>query len=135
MEELLKQGAIEYSQSPYNSPVFCVAKKAAYDHKPDDPPPLRVVLDYRRINANSLPDRYSMKEVRECIDEVGKERSSVFTAIDLTAGFWQQELEESSRQYSAFSIPGKAARYQFCVTPMGLQGSPASFARLMDHIM
>ena len=135
VEELLKKGAIEYSRSPYNSPIFCVAKKAPPNADPNSPPPLRVVLDYRQVNANSLPDRYSMKEVRECIDEIGKEKAKIFTTVDLTAGFWQQELEENSRQYTAFSVPGKSARYQFCVTPMGLQGSPASFARLMDHVM
>jgi hypothetical protein len=33
--------------------------------------PLRVVLDYRGVNARSMRDRYSIKEVRECIDEIG----------------------------------------------------------------
>jgi hypothetical protein len=32
-------------------------------------------------------------------------------------------------------VPGKGARYQWRVTPMGLQGSPASLARLMDFFM
>ena len=32
-------------------------------------------------------------------------------------------------------MPGKGARYQWKVTPMGLQGSPASFSRLMDFVM
>ena len=54
---------------------------------------------------------------------------------DLTSGFWQQSLEESSRQYTAFTVPGKGTRYQWTVTPMGLQGSPASFARLIDYMM
>jgi hypothetical protein len=45
------------------------------------------------------------------------------------------ELEEKSRQYTAFSVPGKAARYHWCVAPMGLQGSPASSVRLMDPVM
>ena len=135
VETLLKKGAIEYSRSPYNSPVFCVAKKIPPNHDPKDPIPMRVVLDYRAINANSVSDRYTMREVRECIDEIGKGGSTIFTTIDLTSGFWQQELEQASRQYTAFSVPGKSARFQFCVTPMGLQGSPASFARLMDHVM
>jgi hypothetical protein len=30
------------------------------------------------------------------------------------------ELEEESRQYTAFSVPGKAARFQWCVALMGL---------------
>jgi hypothetical protein len=55
--------------------------------------------------------------------------------FDLTSGFWQQSLQEKSRQDTAFSVPGKGARYQWRVTPMGLQGLPASFARLMDFVM
>lgn len=135
VDELLKQGAIEVSRSPYNSPIFCVRKKLPPNFKQGDPIPLRIVLDYRAINLKSVPDRYCIKEVRECVDEVGRNASNIFTTVDLTAGFWQQALEESSRQYTAFTIPGKGARYQWRVTPMGLQGSPASFSRLMDYVM
>ena len=135
VDELLRKGAIEPSRSPYNSPVFCVTKKPLPDAKPGDPLPLRCVLDYRRINERSTPDRYTMREVRECLDEVGRHGSKIFTAIDLTSGFWQQSLSEESRQYTAFTVPGKGTRYHWLVAPMGLQGSPASFARLMDYIM
>jgi hypothetical protein len=69
------------------------------------------------------------------LDEVGKSRSAIFSTCYLTSGFWQQSLQEKSRQYTAFSVPGKGARYQWRVTPMGLQGLPASFARLMDFVM
>ena len=36
------------------------------------------------------------------MDEVGLAGSKVFSTIDLTSGFWQQSLEEGSRQYTAF---------------------------------
>jgi hypothetical protein len=132
---LLRQGAIKVSRSPYNSPIFCVAKKKLPNAGEGDQVPLRVLLYYRGVNARSMPDRYSIKEVRECIDEIGRSDSNRYSCIDLTSGFWQMELEEESRQYTAFSIPGKAARFHWCVAPMGLQGSPASFARLMDYVM
>ncbi len=135
VQELLKQGVIRESRSPYNSSIFCVAKKPPPNHKPGDPLPLRIILDYRQINSKSLLDRYSIKEVRQCLDEVGRDGSKIFTTIDLTAGFWQQELEETSRQYTAFTVPGLSAIYEWCVAPMGLQGSPASFSRLMNYVM
>ena len=134
VKQLLKQGAIEESRSPYNSPIFGVAKKEQ-ENSPADHTRLRVVLDYRQLNEASMTDRYCIREIRECVDEVGRNQSAVFAALDLTAGFWQQALEEESRQYTAFTVPGMQARYQWKVTPMGLQGSPASFARLMDHVM
>jgi hypothetical protein len=84
--------------------------------------PLRVVLDYRGVNARSMPDRYSIKEVRECIDEIGRSDSDKYSCIDLTSGFWQMELEEESRQYTAFSVPGKAARYHWVWPQWGCRG-------------
>ena len=63
------------------------------------------------------------------MDKIGLARS-VFSTIDLTCGFWQQSLDPAS-----FTVPGKGTRYQWTVTPMGLQGSPASFARLIDYCM
>jgi hypothetical protein len=119
----------------WNTALICVAKKQLPYAAPGDPVPLRVVLDFRAVNLKSLPDRYCVKEVRECLDKVGKAKLAIFSTCDLTSGFWQQSLHDKSRQYTAFSVPGKGARYQWRVTPMGLQGSPAFFARLMDFVM
>jgi hypothetical protein len=47
VDELLRRGAIEVSRLPYNSPIFCVAKKKLPNAENGDPVPLRVVLDYR----------------------------------------------------------------------------------------
>ena len=127
VDELLKKRAIEVSRSRFNSPIFLVPKPHGHG--------MRAVLDFRAVNLNSVPDRYTIREVRDCVDEVGLAGSKVFSTIDLTSGFWQQSLEEGSRQYTAFTVPGKGTRYQWTVTPMGLQGSPASFARLIDYVM
>jgi hypothetical protein len=89
VDKLLKSGAIEVSRSPYNSAVFCVAKKQFPNAAPGDPVPLCVVLDFRAVNLKSHPDCYCVKEVRECLDKVGKSRSAIFSTCDLTSGFWQ----------------------------------------------
>ena len=127
IDRLAEKGAIEVSRSVYNSPLFLVKKQGGKRW--------RIVLDYRKINEHSLPDKYTIREVRDCVDEIGMANSCIFSAVDLTSGFWQQELEEESRQYTAFTVPGKGTRYQWTVTPMGLQGSPSSFARLIDYVM
>ena len=122
MDELLEKGAIEVSRSCFNSPIFLVPKPHGHG--------LRAVLDFREVNNASVPDRYTIREVRDCIDEIGLADSKVFSTIDLTSGFWQQSLEEESRQYTAFTVPGKGTRYQWTVTPMGLQGSRARSVNL-----
>ena len=96
---------------------------------------MRAVLDFREVNNASVPDRYTICEIRDCVDEIGLSELKVFSTIDLTSGFWQQSLEEESRQYTAFTLPGKGTCYQWTVTPMGPQGSTASFARLIDYVM
>ena len=123
----LKLGIIEPANSRYNSPIFCVVKK--------DGQGLRAVLDYRGLNDRSMPDRYSIRGVEECIAEVGKAKSKVFSSLDLTAGFWQMKLDEESRPYTAFTIPQLKQQFQWCTSPMGLTGCPASFSRLMDKVM
>ena len=127
VDELIKKGAVELSRSAYNAPIFVVPKPHGGG--------ARVVLDFRALNLASIPDRYHIREVRDCVDEIGKFGSKIFSALDLTSGFWQQELEEESKQFTAFTVPGKGTRYQWTVTPMGLQGSPSSFARLIDYCM
>ena len=122
----IKSGIVERSNSKYNSPVFCVPKKEGHG--------LRVVLDYRKLNAKSLPDKYSIKSVDQCLEEVGRAESKVFSCIDLRSGFWQLKLAEEARHLTAFTIPG-VGQFQYCVAPMGLAGSPASFSRLMDLVM
>ena len=129
VKELLSQGAIELSRSSYNLPIFSVPKPHSKGGKDR-----RIVLDFRAINQASVPDKYTIRDVRECVDQVGQNGSKVFSALDLTAGFWQQRLAEDSKQYTAFTVPGKETRYQWCVNPMGLSGAPASFARMIDFV-
>ena len=114
------------SRSTYNSLIFLVPKPHGQG--------MRAVLDYRAVNLKSKPDRYTIREVRDCIDEIGLAGSDTFTTINLTSGFWQQALDKASRPMTSFTVPGKGTRYQWTVTPMGLQGSPASFARLIDYV-
>ena len=122
----LELGLIEPANSPYNSPIFCVSKKG------DDG--WRLVLDYRKLNAQSHIDRYSIRSVDECLNEVGKAASSIFSALDLTAGFYQLPLDSKVKHTTAFTVPGMG-QYQWLAAPMGLQGSPSSFSRLMDKVL
>ena len=62
VREWLKLGIIQPSRSRYNSPVFLVEKKDGTK---------RVVQDFRSLNANTYVDKYSMKDVQECISEIG----------------------------------------------------------------
>jgi putative transposase len=123
--EWLKLGVVQPSRSKYNSPIFVVAKKNGG---------LRLVQDFRALNAQTHIDKYSMLDVTECIAEIGRSGSGIFTTIDLTGGFWQMLLHPKSRPYTAFTVPGQG-QYQWVTSPMGLLGCPASFQRLMETVV
>ena len=123
--EWLKLGVIQPARSRYNSPIFAVMKKDGN---------VRLVQDFRALNNQSYTDKYSMKDVSECIGKIGQSGSTIFSTIDLTAGFWQMILHPRARPYTAFTVPGMG-QFQWVTSPMGLLGCPASFQRLMDCLL
>jgi hypothetical protein len=48
---------------------------------------LRIVHDFRHLNSRCHDDRYSMKDINECIGDIGSAGSTIFTTLSLTSGF------------------------------------------------
>ena len=125
VKEWLKMGIVQPTRSRYNSPMFLVNKKDGG---------FRVVQDFRALNNNSHLDKYSMKDVTECIGEIGRSHSTIFSTLDLTSGFWQMTLQPQSRGYTAFTVPGMG-QFEWVTSAMGLLGCPATFQRLVEAIV
>ncbi len=125
VKEWLKLGIVQPSLSRFNSPIFVVKKKDGA---------FRLVQDFRALNAQTYPDKYSMRNVTDCIHEISKANSTIFSAIDLMSGFWQMVLKPECWEYTAFTLYGMG-QYEFTTSPMGLLGCPASFQRLMELVM
>ncbi|KAM7394882.1 hypothetical protein PAMA_006561 [Pampus argenteus] len=122
IEEMLKLGVIEPSNSEWCSPVVIVFKKDGS---------LRICIDFRKLNSISEFDAYPMPRIDDLLEKIGAAR--YITTLDLCKGYWQVPLEESSRPYTAFQTP--AGLFQFTVMPFGLHGAPATFQRLMDRVL
>ncbi len=75
LDEWLKLGVVKRSNSLYNSPIFCIPKKQGQGH--------RIVQDFRELNQNSHIHKYSMKEITECIGDIGRANSTIFTTLKL----------------------------------------------------
>ncbi len=99
LDKWLKMGVVRRSNSPYNSPIFCIPKKQGQG--------LRIVQDFWQLNQHSHIDKYSMKEFNECIGDIGTANSSIISTLDLTSRFWQMELEPDSQPLTAFTIPNR----------------------------
>jgi hypothetical protein len=75
------------------------------------------------LNQNSHIKKYSMKEIMNCIGNLGTANSNIFSTLDLTSGFLQLELPDGKGQF------------HWITSPMGLLGCPESFQRLMVGIL
>jgi len=131
IENLHKAGIIQQSNSPFSSPLMLV-KKPHVDPTSPLVDQFRVVNDFRKLNATTVKDAYPMKHLYELIDEVAN--AKYVSILDLKHSFWAQELEQSSRKYTSFGVPGKGS-FQFTRSAQGLVNSSSSFQRLLDHIM
>jgi hypothetical protein len=126
LADWLKLGVVQKSDSLYNSPVFCVSKKGGIGY--------RIVQDFRELNQKSLMNKYTMKDIHECIGDIGQAESKNFSTLDLTSGFWQMPLHSEAVPKTDFALPG-LGQYKWLMLPMGLLGCLASFQRLLEKLM
>ena len=74
MQKLMDIRCIEPSNSSYASPLVLVRKRNGA---------LRVCMDYRDVNKDTVPDRYPMPRIDELVDIVGCNQPTVFSSLDL----------------------------------------------------
>lgn len=126
--KLLRDGIIRPSRSPYNSPVWVVDKKGVDEH---GRPNKRLVFDYTKLNAKTIPDRYPIPDPSVIMANLGK--AKFFTTLDLKSGFHQINLVERDREKTAFSVSN--GKFEFCRLPFGLKNAPSIFQRAIDDVL
>ena len=115
--------------SDNNTPIFMVTKRGG-----PNPGKKRFVQDFRKRNAASKDDKYTIKDVRESLVAVGRLKPKVWSKLDFTGAFYCLSLEESSQKLTSFTLPFKSAQYSWARMPQGLKGASASFSKLCQII-
>lgn len=123
IDEMLKLGVIQPSQSPWCSPLWLVPKSSGE---------YRVCFDGRKLNSVTVKDTYPMPQIDSILNKLRD--AKYLTSIDLRQAFFQIPLEESSRPKTAFAVYGKGL-FEFRVMPFGLANSPKTMVRLMDRVL
>ena len=121
LQDMLDQGIIQKSTSPYASPVVLV-KKAGNK--------LRWTLDYRVVNSKVIRDAFPLPRLTESLEAL--QGSKWFSSLDLSHGYFQQVMHPDSVKITAFRVPW--GLYEFLRTPQGLCNSPGTFQRVMEAI-
>lgn len=119
LDRLLTLGIIEESNSPWCFPIVNVRK----------PGKIRLCLDSRRLNAITKKDSYPLPHINGLLSKL--KDTEYISGIDLKDAFFQIPLTESSKEKTAFAVPGRPL-YQYKVMPFGLCNGPQTMSRLMD---
>lgn len=123
LDEMLRQDIVEPSTSAWSSPILLVKKKdGGY----------RFCVDYRKLNAVTERDSYPLPYISHTLDKLRE--AHYLSTLDIKSAFWQVSVEENSRQYTAFTVPGRGL-FQFKRMPFGLHNSPATWQRLIDSVL
>ena len=122
LDKFLEHELIEPCHSPYSAPAMLVPKKNGK---------LRLVIDYRQLNKQTIKSCWPIPSIEEIFDTL--EGSCYFSTIDMSWGFYQLPMEEASQDYTAFSTP--FGSFKWLRMPMGLTGSPNTFQSLMEKVL
>lgn len=122
LDDMLKLGVVEPSQSPWNSPVLLV-KKANGEY--------RFCFDGRKLNEVTRHDSYPLPRVDRILSSL--RGANYISSIDLRKAFWQIPLDPASRDKTAFTVPSRGL-FHFKVVPFGLCNSAQTQQRLVDSL-
>jgi hypothetical protein len=112
--------------SKFSSPCLLVPKKSD-NGKPNH----RLVVDYRRLNQVIENVVYPMPRIQDILSEYGG--CEYFSTVDIRHAYYTIELEENSREMTAFSC--ELGKFQFRFLPQGLKIAPAVFQERITNDM
>jgi len=121
IEENLASGRIRPSKSPMAAPVFFIKKKDGA---------LRLVQDYRALNAKTVKNAYPLPLISDLINRLRGAR--YFTKLDVRWGYNNVRIKEGDEWKAAFRT--NRGLFEPLVMFFGLTNSPATFQTMMNEI-
>ena len=123
LDDLLDQGILVPSQSPWSSPIHLVPKGSGTSY--------RLVGCYEHLNAITVPDRYPVPNIQTFSDQLNG--SQLFSKIDLARAFAQIPMDPADQCKTAIITP--FGLFEYTRMPFGLCNAAQSFQRLMDTVL
>ncbi len=122
LDKLLDNGVIVESRAEWASPLVPVRKKDGS---------IRLCVDYRELNARTPLRRFWLPSLTEILEKVGP--SLCLSTLDLTSGFHQIEMSESSSELTTFVCP--LGKYRYNRMSFGLKNAPATFQAVVAEVL
>ena len=123
VKEMLRDGVIRSSISPWASPVVMVKKKDGS---------MRFCVDFWKVNDATIKDAHPLPRIDDTLESL--HGAKFFSTLDLKSGYWQVPIREQDKEKTAFrTCSGQL--YEFNQLPFGVCNAPATFSRLMDRAL
>ena len=122
IESMLKMHVIKPFNSPYASPIVLVKK-------PDGK--IRFCTDYRKLNRLTSFSTEPMVQADQIFCKL--KDSKWVSKCDMSKGYWQIAVDESSQDKTCFVTP--KGSYCYLRMPFGLVNSAATFTRMMRLLL
>lgn len=122
IEEMLESQIIRESTSEYASPILLVRKKNG---------DFRLCIDYRALNAITVKERFPLPHIEDQLSKLAGK--TVFTSLDLYAGYHNIKLHSDSIDKTAFITPD--GHYEYLRVPFGLANAPSVFMRVIQKLV
>jgi hypothetical protein len=119
--KLLEQGVIEKAATPWVSPIVVATHPRTGK--------LRFCVDYRGVNALTIPDAYSLPRIKQVFEAVNG--MDVLSIVDVAQAFPHVPMAAESRQFTGFRGP-RNDLFQYVGSPFGLTSLPATWQRYME---
>jgi transposase InsO family protein len=122
IEDSLAKGFIRKSKSSAGYPVLFAPKKDGT---------LRPCVDYRKLNAITVKNRYPLPNIQELRDRLS--RAKIFTALDLRGAYHLIRIKKGHEWKTAFRT--RYGHYEYQVVPFGLTNAPAACQDLINSAL
>ena len=122
IDQLLQDGKIRPSCSPYAHPIVCVAKSNGE---------IRLCTDLRYVNSGTISDAFPMPRTDDLL--MSMSNASYTSKLDAVSGYWQIPMRESDIPKTAFVT--HRGLFEWLVMPFGLKTASNTFQRAMNDIL
>lgn len=122
LDDMLKKGFITPTRSPIGSPAFFVPKPHSDE--------LRFVVDYKRLNAVTVKDKYALPLISDILNALANRK--IFSKIDLRGAYHLMRIREDDQWKTAFTTT--MGSFEYRVMPFGLSNAPPAFQRWINSI-